>query len=57
MTPRVYDLVHRTTYEYDRPVTESYGVTALTRQHRIYFCIGLFLSRLESYTQLVQLSR
>ena len=25
-----YDLVHRTTYEYDEPVTESYGLTALT---------------------------
>lgn len=30
MMPRVYDLVHRTTYQYDQPVSESYGVTALT---------------------------
>ena len=30
MTGRTYDLVHRTTYEYDRPVTDSYGATALT---------------------------
>jgi transglutaminase-like putative cysteine protease len=27
---RTYDLVHRTTYDYDQPVTESYGVTVLT---------------------------
>ena len=27
---RGYDLVHRTTYEYDEPVTDSYGATALT---------------------------
>ena len=30
MTARTYDLVHRTTYVYDQPVTESYGVTVLT---------------------------
>jgi len=28
--PRAYDLVHRTTYTYDQPVTSSYGRTALT---------------------------
>ena len=27
---RVYDLVHRTSYEYDAVVTDSYGATALT---------------------------
>lgn len=27
---RVYDLVHRTVYEYDSPVTDSYGAAALT---------------------------
>ena len=27
---RAYDLVHRTTYEYDEPVTDSYGAAALT---------------------------
>jgi transglutaminase-like putative cysteine protease len=28
--PRTYDLVHRTTYTYDHPVTSSYGRTVLT---------------------------
>lgn len=30
MSPRTYDLVHRTTYEYAQPVTDSYGRTTLT---------------------------
>ncbi|GEL96416.1 transglutaminase family protein [Cellulomonas composti] len=30
---RAYDLVHRTTYEYDEPVTDSYGRATLTPRH------------------------
>ena len=30
MSGRTYDLVHRTTYSYDAPVTDSYGCTTLT---------------------------
>lgn len=30
MSGRTYDLVHRTTYTYDAPVTDSYGRTTLT---------------------------